>query len=392
MIRGVAVLAAAIVVLTGCGRSPTEHDSKTASAKDDDQPTSVPFNNIVATVRDLAAAMNTVTYVSRSGVNDGGTHVSAVVLVPKGTPPVGGFPVVVLGHQVTGIAPECAPSLSPTLLGLAPTVEALLKSGYVVTIPDYQGLGKPAVTDDEYNHYYPYLDSTTAGYNLIDAALATHITVPQSSNSWAALGVREGGQAAWAANELADGYGSDLKLVGSASISPISDVESLADSAQNGTLTDDQKVVFARYLAAMHREYQYDVELDDFRRGSAQQQWDSLLGCHIDNPGSIASTVSAADLKPTNADALATLRGYLKKTSLPQGPAQAPMLVSYDTADPVTPAAWTERALVAACKMGDTITIATQTGPPNDPTPTLAWIGDRFKSLPAVNDCRGQQR
>lgn len=390
MIRMLATLSVAVVLLTSCSGAPGKDDSKPTSGSADDHPSAVPITNIDSTLRDIAASIDAVTYVSRSGVNDGGTHVSTSVFVPKGNPPPGGYPIVALAHQVTGLSAECAPSQSADLLGLAPTVAALLRAGYVVTLPDYQGLGKPAVTDDEYNHYYPYLDSTTAGYNMIDAVRATHATVPQTSTSWVALGYREGGQAAWAANELADGYGSDLKLVGSASISPLAGVDSLAGAAQDGTLNDAQKIVYVRYLAAIGREYKYDIELDDYRRGAAGRQWDALLSCRPD-ASTAPAQITAADLRPASTEALSALRAYLKKTNLPQGPALAPMLVVYSDSDPVSPAAWTDRALDAACKMGDSITIQKRPGPQTDPLAALAWIDDRFAGAPAPNDCGGRR-
>ncbi|OBJ39090.1 hypothetical protein A5630_28200 [Mycolicibacterium mucogenicum] len=393
MLRALALLSAMLVALTGCGGTSPKASQPTPSATSStstDDPSSAPLTNVVPTVRDAAASMHVVTHVSRSGVNDGGTHVSTSVFVPKSNPPAGGYPIVALAHQTTGLSAECAPSQSDTLFGLAPTVEGLLRAGYVVTVPDYQGLGKPAVTDDEYNHYYPYLDSATAGYNVIDAVRATHATVPQTSTSWVALGFREGGQAAWAANELTDGYGSDLKFLGSASISPIVEVNGLADAAQNGTLTDAQKVVYIRYLAAIGREYQYDIELDDYRRGAAGQQWEAMLSCRPDAPTAPAQ-ITAADLRPADEKALAALRAYLKKTNLPQGPALAPMLVIYGEADPVSPAAWTDRALDAACKMGDSIAIQKRPGPQTDPLAALAWIGDRFAGAPTPNDCGGRK-
>ncbi len=386
MFRALALLSAATIVLTSCGGPPPKATPSAQATKSADDPSAVPLLDVVPSVRDAAASMRVVTHVSRSGVNDGGTHVSTSVFVPKGSPPAGGYPIVALAHQTTGLTADCAPSQSTDLLGLAPTVAALLRAGYVVTLPDYQGLGKPAVTDDEYNHYYPYLDSATAGYNVIDAARATHATVPQTSTSWAALGFREGGQAAWAANELADGYGGDLKFVGSASISPIADVNGLADAAQTGTLNDAQKVIYARYLAAIGREYKYDIELDDYRRGAAGQQWDALLSCRPDAPAAPAQ-IQAADLRPADAKAMSALRAYLKKTNLPQGPALAPMLVVYSDADPVSPAAGTDRALDAACKTGDVITIQKRPGAQTDPLVALSWIGDRFTGAPAPNDC-----
>ncbi len=80
-------------------------------------------------------------YTSTSGITDGRTQVTATVFVPRGAPPQGGWPIVVYGHATTGIQSECAPSLSPTLLGASTAIAALVKAGYLVVLPDYQGLG-----------------------------------------------------------------------------------------------------------------------------------------------------------------------------------------------------------------------------------------------------------
>ncbi|MCV7111955.1 lipase [Mycolicibacterium setense] len=295
-----------------------------------------------------------------------------------------------MGGRITGTTADCAPSLSPSLLDLAPTVVALLKAGYVVAVPDFQGLGKPTADTNYDDTYHPYLDATTGGYNMIDAAHAAHIAEPKTSTSWLAMGIGEGGQAAWAANELAVDYNNfEGNFVGSVSVSPISDLNGLAEAAQNSTLNDDQKVAFARFVNALHAEYPEIVNLDSYRRGAATQQWNALLGCQpAPTPQQIAAQIPAGDLRPADADALNTLRGFIQKTNLPQGPAQAPMLVAYSGDEPLSPAAWTDRALAAACKMGDTITIQRQPQPRSDSAATLSWISDRFKSTQAPNDCR----
>ncbi|MGV0809513.1 lipase family protein [Mycolicibacterium setense] len=384
-----ALISAAVLVLSGCGSKSekTDPDSEVPHNLG-----SVELTNVVDALRDASASMNVVTHISRSGVNDWESHPGTSVFVPKGNPPEGGFPIVALGHQVSGVSPDCAPSLSSTLLGLAPTVVALLKAGYVVSVPDYQGLGKPPANGNDSDTYHPYLDSTTGGYNMIDAAQAAHEAEPQTSTAWLAMGVGEGGQAAWAANELALDYNNfDGNFVGSVSISPVSDVDGLADAAQNGTLNDAQKVVLARFLAALHTEDPEVVNLDDFRRGAARQHWDALLGCQpAPTAQQVAAQIPADDLKPANADAVATLRGYLQKSTLPQGPPEAPMLLSYTGTEPVSPAAWTDRALDNACKMGDTITIRKESQPKLDSPQTLAWIADRFNAVPAPNDCEGR--
>ncbi|WP_096309712.1 lipase family protein [Mycolicibacterium sp.] len=386
--RGLTFMSAAVLVLTACGSQSAPEAKKETSHNLG----SVPLTNVVDSVRDVAASMSVVTHVSRSGINDWESHPTASVFVPKGAAPEGGFPIVVLAHQLAGLAPECAPSLSPTLLDLAPTVETLLKAGYVVSVPDYQGMGKPSAATMPSDKYHPYLDSTTLGYNVIDAAQAAHEAVQQSSPSWLAIGAGVGGQAAWSANELAVNYNNgNTKLVGSVSVSPILDVDGLADAAQNGTLNDDQKVVLARFLAALHTEYPNEVNLDDFRRGAAKQQWDALLGCQpAPTASQVAAQIPASDLQPGSADAVATLRGFLKKIDLPQAQAQAPMMVVYSDADPLTPAAWTDGALDAACKLGDAITIQKEPQAQPASEAQLAWIADRFAGKPAPNDCAGR--
>ena len=50
------------------------------------------------------------------------------------------------------------------MLGLGDIVFGLVKSGYAVAMPDYQGLGEDGV--------HPYTDAKTAGLNMIDAVRA----------------------------------------------------------------------------------------------------------------------------------------------------------------------------------------------------------------------------
>lgn len=326
------------------------------------------------------------TYTSTSGINDGAhPQVTGTVFVPNGQPPAGGWPIVAFGHPETGILPECAPSLSPTLLGSSATVETLVDAGYVVTVPDYQGLG---IT----NTYHPFLDSTTVGYNLIDSVRAARKLVPNTSTRWVALGISQGGQAAWAANELAENYGWPLTLLGSVSVSPTADINGFADAAAAGELTNDQQLTLQLILASLKKEYP-DFDLDDYRRGIVEEQWDLLSGCRdsdTDDRARVADQITADDLRPASADAVATLHGYLQKMSLPQGPTVAPMLVVFGGKDALIPAAWTQRALDRACKMGDVIQIQLQPDQGRDQidlSTAFAWIAARFNGDPPVNNC-----
>jgi len=105
---------------------------------------------------------------------------------------------------------------------------------------------------------------------------------------------------------------------------------------------------------------------------------------------SIAEGITADELRPSSGAAADTLRGFLEKTTLPQAPTAAPMLVIYGSDDPLIPAAWTDRALERACKMGDTISIQTgaDTGSADTHMPTaLGWMKELEAGHPARDDC-----
>ena len=328
-----------------------------------------------------------ITYNSTSGVDGSSQVVSGSVFAPAGPPPEGGWPVIVFGHGTTGVLSDCAPSLSPTLLGAAEAVRALVTLGYVMVVPDYQGLG----TIDS---YHPYLDATTAGYNMVDAASAARKLVPDSSERWVAFGVSQGGQASWAANELIAGYGAqDTRLIGSVSVSPAADITGLADMAAEGILSPQQRIAMVLILSSLQNAHP-GFKLDDYRRGLVEEKWDLLAGCSTDATEdrlAVAEQIPPEDLRPATPEALDTLRGYLNQMSgLPRARASAPMFVVHGDADDVVPVAWTTEAVRRACEMGDTVAsfIAGGRGHGDfDPIVSLDWIMKRFDDAPADSTC-----
>ena len=335
-----------------------------------------------------------ITYISTSGINDSHSLVSATVFVPKGNPPEGGWKIVALGHPATGIEPRCAPSMSPTLLGSAPMVTALIDAGYLVTMSDYQGLGlrdsDPAQAKQAigpYNDYHPFLDSTTIGYNVIDSVRAARKLVPGASRDFAVWGTGQGGQAAWAANELATDYHGDLKLVGAVAVAPTAALEWFADAAAAGALSRDQMLLLLQYLAAL-KNANDDFNLDAYRHGAVKDGWDVLAACwgpKAADRSRVADQVPPNELRPDSPAATEALRNYLQKTSLPQAPTIAPMLVVAEAPDGVIPTAQTDAAVARACAMGDVIAFGAPMG--SDMAPVLDWIGNRMNGVPAQNDC-----
>lgn len=326
-----------------------------------------------------------ITYLSTSGIDGSIQEVTGTVFAPAGTAPDGGWPVIAYGHPTTGTRPECAPSLDPMLLGISSTVTGLVKAGYVVAMSDYQGLGKSGI-------YHPYLDATTEGQNVIDSVRAARKLIPEASDRWAAFGGSQGGQAAWAANELANGYAPELRLVGTVSYSAPLALEGFVDGAIEGTLNVDQRLAWLQVLDALSAESP-DFRLDDYRRGVAKDEWDVFMACK--GPATaerdrLAGEVTSDDVRPSDPEAAEALRLRLQSMSLPRVPAAAPMLVVYGGQDQLVPPVWTDRALDEACRRGDVIQIELQPDKGHadvDGASAFPWISQRFAGEPAPNDC-----
>jgi pimeloyl-ACP methyl ester carboxylesterase len=271
------------------------------------------------------------------------------------------------------------------LLGMSTTVTGLVKAGYVVAVSDYQGLGMDG-------GHHPYLDATTEGYNLIDSVRAARRLVPGASNRWAAFGGSQGGQAAWAAKELAAQYATDLELVGSASYSAPLAIDGFVDAAVDGTLTTEQRLALLQVLGALADESP-DFALDDYRHGLAKDRWDVLMACkgpQVRERDELANQVSSDDLRPIGPQAADMLRERLWAMSLPKVAATAPMLIVYGGQDQLVPPVWTDRALDEACRKGDIIQIELQPDRGHadvDGGTAFPWINQRFAGEPARNDC-----
>ncbi|MGV0642878.1 alpha/beta fold hydrolase [Mycolicibacterium sp. XJ2546] len=398
------LLVATGAVVTGCADDTSEQEAPAAmsgmpieadySAAGREPGGLAQANSLPTIDRRLRAASSLaarIEYTSTSGIDNQHTRVSGSVFVPKGDAPEGGWPIVAYAHATTGIESTCAPSLSPNLLGTSNAVTALVDAGFVVTVPDYQGLG---MEDGDDNSDHPYLDATTAGYNVIDSVKAARHLVPEASARWMAIGVSQGGQAAWAANELAATYGAGLALLGTVSVAPAADIAGFADAAATGQLTGEQLPALVAILESLHRTHP-DFALDEYRRGFAEDNWDTLIACdgpEVAERSALTPQLSGEDLRPSTPQAVDTLRTLLQNMSLPKLPTTAPMLVLYGGNDALVLPEWTDRALRAACAMGDVIDIAPQPDKGHadiDVSSAFGWVNARFRGEPAPDSCLG---
>lgn len=166
-----------------------------------------------------AGERHVITYRSR-GVHGEPIVVSGYVLLPKGQPPKGGWPVLAWAHGTTGIADTCAPSEDfpggPLHDYQVLTEQALdwwLAQGYAVAATDYQGLGTPGG--------HPYMDATSQLHVVDDSVRALHRLRPHAfSPDWLVMGHSQGGAAALAVAARGQQDAPELKLRGAIAIAP----------------------------------------------------------------------------------------------------------------------------------------------------------------------------
>ncbi|MBY4127322.1 lipase [Rhodococcus fascians] len=296
------------------------------------------------------AALYRFVYESTSGVDGSPTAVSGVAAVPVGTPPAGGWPIVVYGHGTTGVRADCGPTLYPDLLGYQYAVQNFTKLGYVTVLPDYQGLGTGGGT-------HPYLEPRTAGNNMIDAARAAHSALPGVSTRWAAVGLSQGGQAAWAANELNASYGQGLDLVASVSLSPPTDLTPLVRSGMDGTLTRPQKELVP-YLLYGAQQVDPAIDPKDYSGTVAEANNELLLTCQGGDTEGKESAVQAMapdEFAADSAESEQKLLDVIGRYTLPQVRTEVPMFVAYGAKDDIVLPQWTADGVERACALGDSI-------------------------------------
>lgn len=416
--RTVLALSAVLVTVAACGQSgmePTRPDdahptraftpifsgAEALPAPDltDDGPGSLVEMKPVKGDRNFDEAGATAARIVYRSTNGDGrpSQVSALLAVPAGPPPAGGWPIISFGHEATGLLPKCAPTLAAEFWGYSSGMAVYLRRGFAIVMSDYHGLG---VAPGPNEQQHSILDAPTLGNNIIDAARAMHRAAPSTSTNWGALGAGEGGLAAWAAAERGGAYGAGMNMVGAVAVNPIADLAPLADADRTAALTTaDQYRLQIRMLQSLEN-MQSDFDLDAHRSAKLKDQWDLLVDCAPRDAAAARvawNQLSAADFQAKDAAAVADLRRRLSAVALPgsyAGPNDPPVLVAFGTADPVNPAAGVLAATGAACARGQKIVMMRGVGDTdqiNDQIMqnVLAWLQARFDGQRVADVCVG---
>jgi pimeloyl-ACP methyl ester carboxylesterase len=282
-----------------------------------------------------AAARTTLVLYKSADVAGDPVPVSGTVMVPRGAPPRGGWPVVSFAHGTTGIADQCAPSRYPLLADeyggkrIGPLFAGYLKAGYAVAQSDYQGLGTPGV--------HQYLVGRSAARGVLDMARAARGLDGRIGRRVLIAGHSQGGHAAlWAAGE-ADDWTPELRVLGTQPFAPISRVSALVSARESLTTPGGLAPEAGLFLRAL--DSAFGVEIPDYVTERALELYPETLTRCLDELFAADSFggISVAEASRDDADWQPILDLTLREVDqnefrLPRG-----VLLMHGTADETIP-------------------------------------------------------
>lgn len=132
--------------------------------------------------------------------------VSGTLYMPEGTPPDGGWPLMLWSHGTVGIADRCTPSFRGRGERQTAYLSSWLGQGYAVLASDYQGLGTSGG--------HPYMSVRPMAYSNLDAIRAVQAADFNLSRSVVITGQSQGASGAISTAGFASGYAPEIDLVG----------------------------------------------------------------------------------------------------------------------------------------------------------------------------------
>ncbi len=300
---------------------------------------------------------------------------SGVVLLPDGTPPASGWPVIAWAHGFLGTTRLCAPSLDRTLHS-GTLLSMYLNLGYAVVATDYAGLGT--------SFRNASLDVWSNATDVIDSVRAARRVSPQLSTSWIAVGEGDGGTAALKVAEL-ESQTRDPGYLGSVAISGAFTLSTAAVQLSRKTWED--RLAFLAY-GIKTVSPQFSTEEILTARGLARYR-DLTRACST--PSMTPAPLTDEMLKAGWEDNL-FVQSFVKSNALGLQPADAPLLlISADEAQ--TTPSMTARVVALLCRQGDHVDFENYPGADSErlvgdsAANQLAWIKAIFQRRVTPSNC-----
>jgi acetyl esterase/lipase len=313
--------------------------------------------------------------------------VSGIVIVPAGTPPPGGWPIVAWAHPTTGVVSHCAPSLALFVFQQMAGSRRLLENGYAIAATDYPGLGTPGP--------HPYLVGDSEARAVIDSVRAAR-SFPGLENStrFALWGHSQGGQAVLFAAMIAKTYAPELQLVGVAAAAPATDLAAL--------MTADLNTAGGRNLTAMtiwSWARVFGAPMKDVIEPLALPVVDALANQCIEGAFDLyirekmSAPLAKIFLSMKNLAPIEPWKTLLAQNTAGDLPPDIPVFLSQGSKDGLVLPRVTEAYKERLCKNGSNVKMLVMPGVSHgfigyDSANAAAdWMAERFKGAAPPNDC-----
>lgn len=311
---------------------------------------------------------------------------SGVVLVPPGTPPASGWPIVVDAHGTSGIARNCAPSLMRDLYH-GDQMMRFVERGWAVVAPDYAGMGTDGRPE--------FLNKTAQTYDLVYGVAAARQAIPSLAPQWVLWGHSQGGGAALG---VAERHHTDPLpgYLGAVVTSPAADLPALVHRLAGAE-------GLGGFVPLVVKGASFSDPTIETRRilsvEAASRLANTETGC-LPMVGAIYADLTGATLlRPGGLEDKALAR-YLTANSAGRNPVGGPLLLLQGEADSVIPETLTAQLTTDLCRSGTTLDYRTYPGLEHDTYPgqttgiddgampdILSWTAERFAGTPAPTTC-----
>jgi len=310
---------------------------------------------------------------------------SGVVLIPAGTPPPGGWPVIAWAHGTSGVARRCAPSLMKDVEygeeGLMPMVAA----GFAVVATDYAGLGTPGP--------HAYDNKIPQANDVVYAIPAAHAAVTVLSGQWVAIGHSQGGVAVWGVVEL-ESNRNDAGYLGAISVA--GDMDYAAYETHDAATFDPITDLYWPFTAfGIHASYpSFDVRRMLTAPVLARYRDVTAKGCWYYAYAAMKEIGRQRAVKP-GWDKSPEVERYNQDSKSADKPIRGPLLILAGDDDRSVAIANIAASVKQACHIGLPVEYRHHPGLDHDPlmqetTPEqLAWVRERLDGKPWASNCGG---
>src|SRR3984957_180907 len=307
---------------------------------------------------------------------------SGVVLVPYGTPPPGGWPLIAWSHGTSGVAHSCAPSLMRSLFYNWEGLFEYVMLGFAVVATDYAGLG----TDGR----HAYVDMLSNGADVIYSVPAARSAVSNLSSKWVIVGHSQGGLSSLGVAELEEEI-KDPNFLGTVALAGASDLQASIQAvlkARSPVLNG----LIAFWVYGVKTVYP-ELNLNDVLTNRALSIYDASVesGCSAAS-GAFAAIPTDEILQPDWSN-----NRYIKQFLARDRPgAQSvfgPLLLVGGGDDPLFTESAGRKIFQRLCAAGAQIQHKIYPGLSHDPVvygsfkDQMDWIGARFAGSPGPSDC-----